>query len=128
MGARHWLLVVVFLALSQPAQAAEKPSELIVGRWRIRDDRRTGPVETFEFGADGKGQVSKTDATKTDSAVTSWTITDTFGNTCIVKITYDGAPSDVKPLMLLLAFDGSDTAIFQARTDRITYLDRQKTP
>jgi hypothetical protein len=133
MKERHLFLAMAFVSvLYQCAPAAEKPSDLIVGRWQIREERSDVPVpkttEMFEFSADGKGKISKSTDKQTDSGVISWTIAGTYGNACIVKISYDGAPKEVKPLVLLLVVDGSDTLIFQARADRITYMDRQKAP
>jgi hypothetical protein len=132
MVARHLFFAMSFiLAIYQHVQAAEKPPELIVGQWKIREHGSDVPgppktTEMFQFSADGKGRVSKATETKTDSGVISWSITDTFEHACVVKINYDGAPKEMKPLVLLLVFNGPDTVIFQARADRITYMDRQK--
>jgi len=133
MKARRLFLAMAFVSmLHQYAQATEKPSELIVGRWKIREQRsdvsEPKTTETFEFSANGKGKVFKATEEKTESGVISWAITATYGNACIIKINFDEAPKEVMPLVLLLAFDDSDIVIFQARSDRITFMDRQKAP
>jgi hypothetical protein len=133
MRARRLFLGMAFVvALYQQAEALEKPPELMVGRWKVREQKNDLPepktTEMFEFNADGKGKVSKTTEQKTEAAVISWSMTATYGNACILRISYDDAPKEVQPLVLLWVFDGSDTAILQARSDRITFLDRQKDP
>lgn len=132
MRAQHWILAAFLVsALHQHVQAAGEPSEIIVGKWKLRRPASAMPpklTETFEFNADGSGKVSKASVGKIEEGATAWAITATYGNACIIKIDHVGAPKEVPPLILLLAFDGSDTALFQGRSDRITYMDREKAP
>lgn len=123
--------VLAFATLAtvlQHADAAERPAEMIVGTWKVRNEV-TNPMpndSTFAFSIDGTGEVSKTEQGKRAGAKISWEITKSFGNACIVVIKYDGAPADVKPLMLLVAFDGQDAFAMQARNSGIGFFDRQK--
>ena len=118
------LSVATLLLTSHEVRAEEMRGDLMVGKWRIRQDKSL--VETFEFSKGGKGRISKTTEKESTQGTISWSIEAIYGNACILKIVYEGAPANVPPLVLLLAFDGTDTAVFQPRTDRIMFMDRQK--
>jgi hypothetical protein len=120
----------VLAAVLQRANAADAPSDMIVGTWKVRNEV-TNPQpndSTMEFSKDGTGEFSKTEKGKREGAKTSWKITKSFGNACILVIEYPGAPEGVKPLTLLAAFDGKDTLVVQAKNSGVGFFDRQKQP
>jgi hypothetical protein len=118
---------VILAALHQCADAADSPSDLIVGKWKHRNEVTNPKPDdaTMEFSKDGKGQFSQTKEGKIVSAKISWKVTKTYGNACIVVIDYvDPKPKEVKPMTWLLAFDGKDAFVVQPSTNRIDFYDR----
>jgi hypothetical protein len=116
------------LALQPPHSiAADNPSELIVGRWKIRQPANEQKlVETFEFAADGSGQLTKTSDQEDVKARISWNMTGIYGTACTVVIKYDNPPPGTQPLVLLFAFDGANTIVFEPVTSKIVFMDRMK--
>ena len=118
---------LLLIAVTPLSLAGDKPAELIVGRWKVRQpptDQQL--VETFEFAADGTGLLTKTSNQEAVKAGISWKMTGVYGTACTVVIHYDNPPPGAQPLVLLFAFDGADTIIFEPVTSKIVFMDRMK--
>jgi hypothetical protein len=127
-------LAAVFLSLSaihQCAAATDKPSDLIVGKWR---DHAEPQDAVMEFLKDGTGTITETTPQKTAQAKISWKVTHTYGNACVVVVKYampkskeaKPLPASAKPLTWLVVFDGKDAFLVQAKQNEVTVMDRQK--
>lgn len=117
--------ITLVLVLDRAGHADQRLTDLIVGKWKVRQND-SKEVEFFEFANEGKGQLSKVTEKESVIAGISWTIMATYGNACIVRITYDNAPAGVNPLVLLFAFDGPDIIVFEPTANKIVYMDRLK--
>jgi hypothetical protein len=129
-------LVAVLLSLSalhQSAAAADKPSDLLVGKWK---DRAEPADAIIQFLKDGTGDITETTAEKTNRVGISWKVTRTFGNACVVVVKYDvpkakegeQAPKEAPSFTWLVAFDGKDAFVTQAKQNEITTMVRQQSP
>jgi hypothetical protein len=125
--------LVSVIAFCQAAVRGEKPSDLIVGRWRDRAERNDAVIE---FLKEGKGTITETTPKQTSQANILWKMTSTYGNAGIVSIKYEQPKSDeakplpeaAKPMTWLVVFDGADTFIVQPIANKIVFMDRQKSP
>jgi hypothetical protein len=122
--------VFVLVALvPQLVVAADKPSDLVVGKWK---DRAEPDDAVIEFSKDGTGSITETTPKQTTQASISWTVKGNYGNACILVIKYvqpKGAnplPKEARTMTWLVAFDGEDTFISQPRANSIVFMDRQK--
>lgn len=113
------------------ASAADKPSDLIVGKWR---DRAEPADAVIQFLKDGTGAITETTPEKTNRVGISWKVTHTFGNACVVVVKYDvpkakegePAPKAAPSFTWLVAFDGKDAFVAQTKPNEITTMVRQQ--
>jgi hypothetical protein len=121
------LLVVAFSP--QLAAAVEKPSDLIIGKWK---DRAEPDDAIIEFAKGGTGSITDTTPKQTTQASISWMVKGTYGNACVILIKYiqqkgaEPLPKVAKPMTWLVAFDGKDTFITQPRENTVVFMERQK--
>jgi spermidine/putrescine-binding protein len=126
-------LVAVLVSLAafyQSAAAADKPSDVIVGKWK---DRAEPSDAVISFAKDGAGTITATKSDGAEQAIISWKMTGIYGNACIVDIKYDAPkskdakelPKEAKPLTWLIVFDGKDRFITQPIANKIVIMQRQ---
>jgi hypothetical protein len=119
-------VLMLLVIVPQTAAAADKPSELIVGKWK---DRAEPDDAVIEFSKDGTGKITETTAQQTKEAGISWKVTGTYGNACVILIKYvhpKPLPKEAKPMTWLIAFDGKDRFVSQPRANTIVVMERQK--
>ena len=122
-------ILMSLAALHQFAAAADKPSDIIVGKWK---DRAEPDDAVIEFLKDGTGKITETTPKQSISASISWKVTGTYGNACVILIKYvqpkdaKPLPKEAKPMTWLIAFDGKDRFITQPRENTIVFMERQK--
>jgi len=116
--------LMVLVASSRITHGADKPSDLIIGKWR---DRAEPDDAVIEFSKDGTGTITETTPEQTNQVKISWKIRRSFGDACIIFIKYEvPKPNDIKPLTWLIAFDGKNTYVSQPIKNKIVYMDRLK--
>lgn len=117
-------VLLSFAILHPSAYAADKPSDLIVGKWC---DRAEPDDAVIEFVKDGSGTITEKSSDPISQANISWKIMQSFGNACVLFIEYeDPKPEGIKPFTWLIAFDGKNTFISQPVQDKIVFMDRQQ--
>jgi hypothetical protein len=133
MAARFVAALVSLIVFYQAAVAVEKPSDLIVGRWK---DRAEPDDAVIEFLKEGTGTITETTPKQTSHANISWKMTRTYGNAGIVSIKYEvpkskeakPLPKEAIPMSWLIVFDDTDTFIVQPVANKIVFMDRQESP
>ena len=124
-------MLVALAGLHPVAAFADKPSELLVGKWK---DRAEPNDAIIEFVKGGTGTITETSAKKTVQANISWTVQGTYGNACILQIKYVQAkgakplPKEAREMTWLIAFDGQDTFVSQPTENKIVFMRRQVQP
>jgi hypothetical protein len=125
--------LVPLIPFYQTAVAVEKPSDLIVGRWRDRAEPKDAVIEFLKEGA---GTITEATPKETSQAEISWRMRSTYGNAGIVSIEYKvpnskeakPLPKEAKPMTWLIVFDGKNAFIMQPIANKIVYMDRQESP
>jgi hypothetical protein len=104
-------------------KTADRPSELIVGKWR---DRAVPDDAVIEFEKDGSGTITETTPGKTSRVDITWKIKESFGTACVLIVEYRVPDAkEIKPFIWLIAFDGKDSYVTQPVQNKIVFMDRQ---